>query len=343
MIYVECPRILHPRAFSSQRRPKLERKGSKSEAYCAGKWGIIQSIVLETKMLNTGNLLNRENFVGYLFCIPIFIIIVILILYPFLNAGYMSLTQKMVGYAAKFVGLRNYIDLFNSQRFHQVFFNSIVYTSLACLFKLILGMVMAIVLNEIVRGRQFFRGFLLLTWITPDVVNAITWRWLFDLHRGLFNNFLLDVGLIEKPIHWLGNPKLAMACVITANVWRGFPFFGMALLAAMQTVPKALYEAAEVDGASPLHKFIHITVPEISNVILICLLLSIIWTLNDFNIVYLMTKGGPGSATHIFATYSYELGIESLRWGIAISVSMYSVPILILLIITIHKYLHREV
>jgi multiple sugar transport system permease protein len=249
----------------------------------------------------------------------------------------------MVGYTPHFIGLKNYIDLFFSQRFHQVVFNSLIYTIFACVFKLILGIIMALVLNEIVKGRQFFRGFLLLSWITPDVVNAITWRWLFDLHRGLFNNFLLDIGLIEKPIHWLGNPKLAMACVITANVWRGFPFFGMALLAAMQTVPKALYEAAEVDGASPIHKFFHITIPQISNVILICLLLSIIWTLNDFNIVYLMTKGGPGSATHIFATYSYELGIESMRWGIAIAVSFYSVPILVVLIILIHKYLHREV
>lgn len=293
-------------------------------------------------MLKVGDLLSRESFVGYLFCIPMFMIIIFLVLYPFLNAVNMSFTEKMVGYAPKFVGLKNYVDLFHSQRFHQVFLNSIVYTSLACFFKLVLGMVMALVLNEIIRARQFFRGFLLLTWITPDVVNAITWRWLFDLHRGLFNNFLLDVGFIEKPIHWLGNPKLAMACVITANVWRGFPFFGMALLAAMQTVPKALYEAAEVDGASSLHKFIHITIPQISNVILICLLLSIIWTLNDFNIVYLMTKGGPGSATHIFATYSYELGIESLRWGIGISVSIYSVPVLILLIFLIHKYLHRE-
>jgi multiple sugar transport system permease protein len=289
------------------------------------------------------NLLYRENFVGYLFCSPIFLIILLLILYPFLNAVYMSFFEKMVGYTPHFIGLKNYIDLFHSQRFHQVFLNSLIYTSLACFFKLVLGIIMALVLNEIVIGRQFFRGFLLLSWITPDVVNAITWRWLFDLHRGLFNNFLLDAGIIDKPIHWLGNPVLAMACVITANVWRGFPFFGMALLAAMQTVPRALYEAAEVDGASPFRKFFHITIPQISNVILICLLLSVIWTLNDFNIVYLMTRGGPGSATHIFATYSYELGIASQRWGIAIAVSFYSVPLLIVLIFLIHKYVQREV
>jgi len=287
------------------------------------------------------NVLSSEKFTGYLFCIPIFIIILLLILYPFLSALYMSFTQKMVGYPAKFIGLKNYYDLYHDNQFRQVFMNSMAYTIISCAVKLILGMVMALVLNEIIRGRQFFRGFLLLSWVTPDIVNAITWRWLFDLHRGLFNNFLLDVGLIRNPIHWLGEPRLALACVITANVWRGFPFFGMALLAAMQTIPKELYEAAEVDGASSLNKFVHITIPQISNVILICLLLSIIWTINDFNIVYIMTKGGPGSATHIFATYSYELGIESLRWGIAIATSIYSVPILIFLIFLIHKYLQR--
>jgi multiple sugar transport system permease protein len=284
----------------------------------------------------------QEAVLAYAFLTPIVVIMLVLIAYPFLNALYLSMTDKIVGYPPIFVGLKNYLDLWESSQYRRVVYNSVVFTVASVAIKLTLGMAMALVLNRALSGWQFFRGLLLLPWIIPTVVIAITWRWLFDLFRGLINVSLLDLGLISSGIHWLGDSTLAMLSVVVANVWRGFPFFGVSLLAAMQVIPEDLYEAAEVDGASAVQKFWHITLPGIKGVILVVTLLSTIWTLNDFNIVHVMTRGGPGTATHIFATFSYELGIQAQMWGQAVAASMYSLPALAVLIILTARYLQRD-
>jgi multiple sugar transport system permease protein len=284
----------------------------------------------------------QERLLGYALIAPVALLILVLIAYPFLNAIWLSLTEKMVGYPARFIGLQNYATLLDSPRFRIVAWNSVVYTVGSVGTKLVIGMVMAVALHKAVRGNQLLRGFLLLPWVIPTVVIALTWRWLLDLYRGLFNVGLHDLGLIGSGIHWLGNPDLAMLSVIMANVWRGFPFFGVSFLAAMQTVPQDLYDAAAVDGASAWQQFWRVSLPSVKGVVAIVTLLSTIWTLNDFNIVYIMTRGGPGAATHIFATYSYELGIQSQRWGMAMAASMYSLPVIALLIIFVVRYLHSE-
>lgn len=284
----------------------------------------------------------QERLLGYALIAPVAILILLLIAYPFFNAIWLSLTEKMVGYPAHFVGLKNYVALWESARFRIVAWNSVVYTVGSIGAKVVIGLAMAAALQKAVHGNQLLRGFLLLPWVIPTVVIALTWRWLLDLYRGLFNVGLHDVGIIGGGIHWLGNPDLAMLSVIMANVWRGFPFFGVSFLAAMQTVPQDLYDAASVDGASAWQQFWRISLPSIKGVVAIVTLLSTIWTLNDFNIVYIMTRGGPGAATHIFATYSYELGIQSQRWGMAMAASMYSLPVIALLIIFVVRYLHRE-
>jgi multiple sugar transport system permease protein len=284
----------------------------------------------------------REALLAYLLLVPIVFLILALVAYPFISAIYLSLTEKMVGYPPIFVGLKNYLELFSSAQYRKVVQNSFIFTFGAIGIKLGLGMAMALALQRAVGASQMFRGLLLIPWVIPTVVTALTWWWLFDLLRGLINTFLLDIGLLSSGIHWLGNPALAMLSVIIANVWRGFPFFGVSFLAAMQTIPQDLYEAAEVDGASARQQFWHITLPSIRGVIIVVTLLSTIWTLNDFNIVYIMTRGGPGTSTHIFATYSYELGIQSQRWGLAVAASMYSVPLLALTIVLISRYLQSE-
>jgi len=284
----------------------------------------------------------QERLLAYALILPVALLIVGLIAYPFLNAIWLSLTEKMVGYPARFVGLNNYIALWESSRFRIVAWNSVVYTVGSITTKVVIGLAMAAALQKAARGNQLLRGFLLLPWVIPTVVIALTWRWLLDLYRGLVNVSLLDLGLIKAGFHWLGNPDLAMLSVIMANVWRGFPFFGVSFLAAMQTVPQDLYDAASVDGASAWQQFWRISLPSIKGVVAIVTLLSTIWTLNDFNIVYIMTRGGPGAATHIFATYSYELGIQSQRWGMAMAASMYSLPVIALLIVFVVRYLHRD-
>jgi len=285
---------------------------------------------------------HRERLLGYALIAPVAIFLGGLVAYPFLSAIYLSLTEKTVGYPAHFVGLKNYGALLESGRFRIVAWNSAAFTVGSIVVKLVIGMAMALALHNVVRGNQFIRGILLLPWVIPTVVIALTWKWLMDLFRGLINVALIDVGAVKSGVHWLGDPTLAMVSVIMANVWRGFPFFGVSFLAAMQTVPRDLYDAAAVDGAGGWHEFWRITLPSIKGVVAVVTLLSTIVTLNDFNIVYIMTRGGPGAATHIFATYSYELGIMSQRWGLAMAASMASLPLVGLLIVGVVRYLHRE-
>jgi multiple sugar transport system permease protein len=285
---------------------------------------------------------HREQLLGYTMIAPVAIFLAALVAYPFLSAIYLSLTEKIVGYPAHFVGLRNYANLLDSGRFRIVAWNSAVFTVASIVVKLVVGMAMALALHQVVRGNQFIRGILLLPWIIPTVVIALTWKWLLDLFRGLINVTLIDVGVVTSGVHWLGDPSLAMLSVVMANIWRGFPFFGVSFLAALQTVPQELYDAADVDGAGSWQKFWRITLPSIKSVVAVVTLLSTIVTLNDFNIVFIMTRGGPGAATHIFATYSYELGIMSQRWGVAMAASMASLPLVALLIVGVVRYLHRE-
>jgi multiple sugar transport system permease protein len=284
----------------------------------------------------------QEQLLGYALIAPVAVFLGALVAYPFLSAIYLSLTEKIVGYPAHFVGFKNYATLFESGRFRAVAWNSFVFTAGSIAVKLVIGMAMALALHKVVRGNQFIRGILLLPWVIPTVVIALTWKWLMDLFRGLINVALIDIGVVTSGVHWLGDPTLAMASVIIANIWRGFPFFGVSFLAAMQTVPQDLYAAADVDGAGAVQKFLHVTLPSIKGVVAIVTLLSTIVTLNDFSIVYIMTRGGPGAATHVFATYSYELGIQSQRWGLAMAASLASLPLVALLIVGVVRYLHQE-
>ena len=222
--------------------------------------------------------------------------------------------------------------------------NSLVFTVGSVALKIVTGLAMALVLNNVIRGRNFFRGLFLLPWITSTVIIALTWRWMFDAFpgRGFFNSVLLDAGLITRPIAFMATPEGAMAAVIVANWWRAFPFFGVSFLAGMASIPREHYEAAAVDGAGAMRRFWHITLPGLKHVIIVTTLLSFILTINDFNIVYVMTRGGPGTATQIFATYSYEVAFNQLRWGRGVTISIFLVPLLVVGIALISRYLLRE-
>jgi multiple sugar transport system permease protein len=176
------------------------------------------------------------------------------------------------------------------------------------------------------------------------VIIALTWRWMFDSFpgRGFFNSVLLDLGVLSRPIPFMATPEGAMLAVIVANWWRGFPFFGICYLAGMQSIPGELYEAASVDGAGTWRRFWHVTLPGLKHVMVITVLLSFIWTINDFNIVYVMTRGGPGTATQIFATYSYEVAFNALRWGRGVTIAIFLVPVLIVGIALVSRYLLRD-
>jgi len=286
----------------------------------------------------------REAATALLFLLPLLVLVVALIFYPVYRAVWLSLTDKLVGYPERFVGLRNYVYLAQDDAFHAVIRNSFVFTVGSVGLKVITGVLMALVLNNVIRGRNFFRGLFLLPWITSTVIIALTWRWMFDAFpgRGFFNSVLLDVGLLSRPVAFMATPEGAMMAVVVANWWRGFPFFGVSYLAGMQSIPGELYEAAAVDGAGSWRRFWHITLPGLKHVMLVTILLTFIFTLNDFNIIYVMTRGGPGTATQVFATYSYEVAFNQLRWGRGVTISIYAVPLLIALIPLVSRYLLRE-
>ena len=248
----------------------------------------------------------------------------------------------MLGTPGEFIGLDNYKELlFSDPRFYQVVRNSFVFTFFSITGKLIIGMGMAVLLNQHIKARNLFRGWLLLPWIAPTFVTALTWRWMFDGTSGIINFLLTGAGILDAPVAWLGQSSTALGAVIVTNIWRGFPFFGVSLLAGMQAIPAENYEAAEVDGASPWQKFWHITVPGLRTVLIIVTILSTIWTFNDFTIVYIMTGGGPSFATQIFATYTYNLGFVGSRLGYAIAVSTTLTPVLIILILLLSPLILR--
>jgi multiple sugar transport system permease protein len=287
---------------------------------------------------------GRETGTALLFLLPLFVLVVGLIIYPFYRAIWLSLTDKLVGYPERFVGLRNYEYLAGDDTFRQVIRNSAVFTVASVGLKVVTGMAMALVLNGMVRGRNFTRGLFLLPWITSTVIIALTWRWMFDAFpgRGFLNSVLLDAGLLSRPIAFMATPEGAMAAVVIANWWRGFPFFGVSFLAGMQAIPREIYEAASVDGAGPARRFWHITLPGLKHVVIVTTLLSGILTINDFNIIYVMTRGGPGTATQVFATYSYQVAFGQLRWGRGVTISIFLVPLLVVGIALISRYLLRE-
>jgi multiple sugar transport system permease protein len=286
---------------------------------------------------------GRDAGLGYALTLPLLLFVIGLLAYPFFNALYLSLTEKTLGQPARFIGLANYIELITDDiRFGRVAANSIIYTVFGVAGKLLIGLIMALVLNQDIKARGFFRGFLLLPWVIPTVVTALTWRWLFDATFGVINYILRTTHITDVPIPWLATKTTAMAVVIMANIWRGFPFFGISLLAGLQVISKELYEAAEIDGASLWQRFRYITLPSLTPVIIVTTMLSTIWTFNDFSLPFIITNTGPNDATNIFGTYTYQLGFIGSRLGYAIAATAIMMPFLIAFILLLAPRMWRE-
>lgn len=292
--------------------------------------------------LSWSRLLGKDAALGYALVTPLLLVIVGLLAYPIISALLLSFQDRMLGSPGRFIGLENYAELlFSDRRFRTVVSNSVIFTVISVAGKLLIGMGMAVLLNQRIAARAMFRGWLLLPWVAPTFVTALTWRWMFDGTSGVINYILMVFGVITSPIAWLGSGATALLAVITTNIWRGFPFFGVSLLAGMQAIPAELYEAADVDGASPWQKFWHITLPGVRTVLVVTTMLSTIWTFNDFQIVWIMTGGGPAYATHLFATYSYKVGFTGSRLGYAVAVSTILAPLLIVMILALSPLIMR--
>jgi multiple sugar transport system permease protein len=266
-----------------------------------------------------------------------------LVAYPFCYAVYLSLTHKLVGMPPIYVGLENYVRLASDGFFQRAVYNSALFTFGSVAVKLVLGMVMALVLTSEVRWRSFWTGVLLIPWVAPTVVTALNFLWIFDGSLGVLNYLLVKVfRILPQGVGWLSEPGTAMASVIAVNVWRGFPFFGISFLAGLKSIPAELYEAASVDGATAVQRFAHITLPGLKNIVIIVVLLSTIWTFNDFAIVYILTKGGPGGTTMVMPVLTYETAFGAQRLGEAIAVALYLLPALGLTIVVLSRYMRRS-
>jgi ABC-type sugar transport system permease subunit len=286
--------------------------------------------------------LGPDYRLGFLFIAPVVLLVLSLVAYPFCYALYLSMTRKYVGVPPVFVGFENYVKLTFDGFFQRAVVNSAVFTGGSVAIKFVLGMGMALVLTSNIRFRSFWTGVLLIPWVAPTVVSALNFLWIYDGSLGVLNYLLVKVfHILPHGVGWLSEKGTAMASVIAVNVWRGFPFFGISFLAGMKAIPAELYEAAAVDGATAIGRFRHITLPSIRNIAIIVVLLSTIWTFNDFAIVYILTKGGPGGTTMVLPVFTYEIAFGAQRLGEAIAAALYMLPPLALVIIVLSRHMRR--
>ncbi|MDP3315396.1 MAG: sugar ABC transporter permease [Devosia sp.] len=269
---------------------------------------------------------------AYLLVAPAILLICGLVAYPFLFAIWVSFTDMVVGSVGNFVGFKNFEYLAGTATFYSAIWNTIVIVLVSDVLKLGIGLGLALLVHQNLPGRGIFRSFLMLPWAMPAFVAFLTWRVLYQPIGGGINLILTQTGLYPEVVDFLGSRSTAMGSVIVASVWRGFPFWFISILAALQSVPKELYEAAIVDGASTWQRFWNVTIPSLMPVIIVTTLLSSIWTANGFEHVWLLTAGGPSDATMVFPVLAYY-GMQTQRIGEAAAVSVYMLPVLGILVI----------
>jgi multiple sugar transport system permease protein len=285
---------------------------------------------------------QREPALGYTLIAPAFFWLGVLVAWPFVMALYLSVTDSWVGQPGSFIGLRNYWNLLGDGIFIQTLQNSFVFTFSAVILKAMLGMTLALLLFRTVRFKKWVRGAVLLPWVIPTALSTLGWWWMFDSLYSVFNWPLIHLGIVQVGPNWLGTPYLAKLAVITVNVWRGLPFFAITILAGLVAIPQELYEAAKTDGAGPWARFWYITVPMLKPVLAIVILFSTIFTFSDFNIVYVLTRGGPINSTHLFATLAHQIGLQSGKIGEGAAVSLFMFPILALVVYFQLRFVRKE-
>jgi ABC-type sugar transport system permease subunit len=274
----------------------------------------------------------RVKLFAYLLVAPVVLLILGLVAYPFLFAIWVSFTDMVVGSVGNFIGFKNFEYLAGTATFWSAIWNTVTIVLISDGLKLCIGLGLALLVHQQLPGRGIFRSFLMLPWAMPAFVAFLTWRVLYQPIGGGINLILTQTGIYPQVIDWLGQRQTAMGAVIIASVWRGFPFWFVSLLAALQTVPKELYEAAIVDGATAWQRFWNVTIPSLMPVIIVTTLLSSIWTANGFEHVWLLTAGGPSDATMVFPVLAY-FGMQTQRIGEAAAVSVYMLPVLAILVL----------
>ena len=288
-------------------------------------------------------LLDRERILGPVFITPAIVLILLLVAYPFCMALYFSLSNAFIGRPSRFIGIGNFVRLWESDAFRQTFQNAFVFTGASVAVKLVLGTALALLLHQQLWCKRLIRGAILLPWVIPTALSTLGWWWMFNSLYSVVNWTGIALGLMAAPgPNWLGQSYYAMAAVITVNIWRGLPFFAITILAGLVAIPRDLYEAAETDGAGPWSRFWYVTLPMLRPVLAVVVLFSTIFTFSDFNIVYVLTRGGPINSTHLFATLSRAVGIDSGRTGEGAAISLYLFPLLVMVVWAQLRFVRKQ-
>jgi len=291
---------------------------------------------------------RTEAYTGLALVLPALLWIGLLVAYPFAMALYYSVSGTVVGRGTgPFVGLAHFRALLADDTFRQTLQNSFVFTTVAVSAKTVLGVLLALILYRRLRLKRLIRGLVLLPFVIPTALSTLGWLWMYDslysvITWTLNRAILAPIGLGPVEVNWLGSPVLAMASVIVVNIWRGLPFFAITVLAGLTAIPTEFYEAAAVDGAGRWERFWHVTYPLLRPILAIVILFSTIFTFADFNIVYVLTRGGPQESTHLFATLSHAIAFESMQLGRGAAVSLFMFPVLVVVVALQFHFLQRE-
>ena len=286
---------------------------------------------------------TTESKLAYLLLFPALAILMLFMFYPILYVFLMAFfrTNKL-GQIMNFFGLGNFKILFGNKTFWEVTIRSVIWTIIAVSSKTIAGLVIALLLNVKFAGRKIYRTLVIIPWASSVPISAMLWQWTFQSEFGLLNHTLKATGLWDTPPLWLAYPRSAFFANLYVDIWIGIPFMAMVLLAGLQAIPRDIYESAEVDGASPIKSFWYITLPMLRNVLLVATLLSSLWTFNDFNVIYILTKGGPVNKTDILITFIYKYSFQFLKFGPAAAMAVITFAILLTVSLVYARFYFRS-
>jgi multiple sugar transport system permease protein len=285
---------------------------------------------------------NNRNLLGLLFMLPAAALLVVFLTYPLGLGVWLGFTDTKIGRGGHWIGLENYRFLWGDSVTRVALFNTLFYTVVASVIKFALGLWLAILLNERIPFKTFFRTVILLPYIVPTALSAIAFWWIYDAQFSIVSWALVKMGLIDHYIDFLGDPWNARLSTIAANIWRGVPFVAITLLAGLQTISPSLYEAGAIDGATGWQRFRFITLPLLTPIIAVVMTFSVLFTFTDFQLIYVLTRGGPLNATHLMATLSFQRAIPggALGEGAAIAIAM--IPFLLASILFSYFGLQRR-
>jgi len=285
---------------------------------------------------------HSRNALGVMFMLPAAVLLLVFLTYPLGLGVYLGFTDTKIGRGGQWIGLENYEFLWGDSVTRLSLFNTFFYTIVASVFKFALGLWLSLLLNKHLPFKSFLRAIVLLPWIVPTALSAIAFWWIYDAQFSIISWGLERLGLIDEYINFLGDPWLARMSTIIANIWRGVPFVAICLLAGLQTISPSYYEAASLDGAGAWQQFRYVTLPLLTPIIAVVMTFSVLFTFTDFQLIYVLTRGGPLNATHLMATLSFQRAIPggALGEGAAIAVAM--VPFLLAAIMFSYFGLQRR-